>query len=546
MQEEYGRYVEQHALPLLKWALHRTGIRTEAEDLSQEVWLQFFSALGKEKRKGNTVLQPEHLLWKIARYVWCRHLRQLPSHRTLPLDEAQAAPGDFAADLADLQEQQELSAWLHRQIISLSRIQREAFVLFYVDRLPQQEIARRLGMNESTLRWHLFETRRRIRQEAESLPLKSNPEETSNMTDTAYVYRPRNLGMGINGQAVPRLATRQVGENLLMQNILCACYREGRTPQELSSMLGVARPYIEHDAAWLIQQELLKEEKGRYFTTFLILTAEEKDAQNRVYMEHREHLSSVIVQQLLAKEDFIRSLGFIGSDQPMSKQLWWLIQHFCFTLDMPLSTPERPIRPDGGKYWPLGFDRTDPVEDAINAGWAYNGSMRFDRFYWFGLYNFGNSEIEDMLDAYTSEWQTLHTLLENLILHDFDLSCVPEAGKYALARLAEKGFLRIEDGSASPTFTILTQTQYDALRNEVFLPLAASLREEMLRLAEDMAALTRRHLPPHLQHLQELAFSQAMLDVTYITEIIAAKEGHLYMPRDTADGEFLTLVYIKP
>ena len=145
MQEEYGRYVEQHALPLLKWALHRTGTRTEAEDLSQEVWLQFFSALGKEKRKGNTVLQPEHLLWKIARYVWCRHLRQLPSHRTLPLDEAQAAPGDFAADLADLQEQQELSAWLHRQIISLSRIQREAFVLFYVDRLPQQEIARRLG-----------------------------------------------------------------------------------------------------------------------------------------------------------------------------------------------------------------------------------------------------------------------------------------------------------------------------------------------------------------------------------------------------------------
>lgn len=531
MQTRFAAWVEEYSLPLLKWALNKTGSRAEAEDLTQEVWLQFLSAVKKEEKSGRPIQQPEHLLWKIARHVWCKQLRTLTAHRMLPLEEAHPAPGDFAADLADDQEQRQLSAWLHRRIVNLSRIQREAFVLYYVEQMPQREIARRLGLSESTLRWHLFQTRRRIKEEA------------THMTTTEFVYRPRTLHMGINGQDVPNNAVNRIRQSLLMQNLCCACYQEGRTAQELADMLGVARPYIEHDLQWLTEQELLREEKGRYFTDFLITTSQQEAEMLHVFEQHKPTLCDAITGHLLAHEDTIREIGFIGSDKPMSKLLWLLIYRFCCHLPMVSETPEPPVRPDGGKYWPLGFDRTEPAVDS-RRDFAYNGSMNNDGFYWFGLYNFGQSEIEDMMDAWTPEYKALRILLEKLIRGGFDPACVTESEQYTLAQLAEKGFITLHEGRIMPNFVIFTRAQYDRLYVEVFRPLADALQEEVCRLSEDLRDMALRLLPPHLKHLAPLSQAMAEHDVAFTTELLAFHDGTLYHPVSKRDGEFLTLAYV--
>ena len=61
MQTRFAAWVESYSLPLLKWAMSKTGSRAEAEDLTQEVWLQFFSAVQKEAQSGRAIHQPEHL-----------------------------------------------------------------------------------------------------------------------------------------------------------------------------------------------------------------------------------------------------------------------------------------------------------------------------------------------------------------------------------------------------------------------------------------------------------------------------------------------------
>ena len=232
-----SRLVDALSPQLLRWAWGKTGDRQQAEDLAQEAWLQFFAACRQQEQQGRPVLNPEHLLWKVARFVWLHTLRQLTAHQQLPLDEGHPDPRDFAADLAEQQEQARLTAWLRQRIVNLNRLQREAMILYYIDQLPQSEIARRLGLSEATLRWHLFDTRKKLREGA------------SDMNQTDFVYTPRRLHMGINGQAVPNLATQRVCNDLLMQNICCACYHEGRTAQELAELLGVARPYVEHNLA---------------------------------------------------------------------------------------------------------------------------------------------------------------------------------------------------------------------------------------------------------------------------------------------------------
>ena len=526
----FEEWVAEYSLPLLKWARGKTGSPTAAEELTQEVWMQFFSAVRREGSAGNAIAQPEHLLWKVARYVWLKSLRQkLP----LPLMADVPDPEDFSARLAENAEDARLHTWVHQQVVNLNRLQREIFILYYVDGVPTREIARRLGVKESTLRWHLSDTRRKIKEEAK------------HMTPAEFVYRPRKLHLGINGQAVAQLDTTRINNNLLMQNILLACYDQGRTAAELAEMLGVARPYIEHDIDWLVEREFLAAEKGRYFTTFMISTCTQEHQIYRVYEARKDALSGAICRYLLGHEEAIRRIGFIGCDKPMNKLLWTLIYLFTRNLSLPSQTPLPPFRPDGGRYWPLGFDESDYDPQNPCAGFAYNGAMNNAHFNWFGLHDFGRSEIEDVMDAWTPEYLRLRTLLVKLIHADFDPSCVTGEERFTLAQLIEKGFLFMADDRITPNFLVFTGAQYDALQETIFMPLAAALRPELESLARDLHELSLSNLPLHLKHLAPLAEAMAQHDVAYMTELLAFRDGTLYQPADKRDGEFLTLAYIN-
>ena len=522
--------LEEAAPRLLRWAWGKTGCREQAEDLTQEVWLQYLSAARREEAAGKPLREPERFLWRVARFVWLKRLRHLTAHRTQPLEDSHPDPRDFAAEMAESAEDARLAAWVRQRVMNLSRLQREAMILFYVRQLPQREIARQLGVSEGTLRWHLFETRKKLREGA------------NDMNATEFVYTPRTLHMGINGQDTPDNAILRVRENLLMQNICCACYQEGRTAQELAEMLGVARPYVEHDLTWLTEQELLRERGGRYYTDFLITTSRQEAEMFRVFEQHKATLCDVITGHLLAQEGAIREIGFTGCDRPMNKLLWLLIYLFTRRLPMLTDMPEPPIRPDGGKYWPLGFDRTEPID--ARRSFDYNGSMCNNGFYWFGLHNFGRSEIEDMMDAWTPEYKSLRQLLEKLIRSGFDPACVSDSEQYTLAQLIEKGFVTSFAHGLAPNFVIFTNAQYERLYQQVFRPLAEQLQEEVCRLSADLHDVAAAMLPPHLKHLARLSQAMAEHDVAFTTELMAFCDGALYHPANKRDGEFLTLAYI--
>ena len=516
----WEKWVEQYSLPLFRWALQKTGNRIAAEDLTQEIWLQFFVAAKKQ-----WVANPEHFLFRIARFVWCKQLRQ--KRQEYPLPDALAAP-DFADRIAEEAEDNARIRWLHEKITRMSRLHREVMILCYIEQLTQRQIAEKLQVPESTVRWYLSDTRRKLREEKER------------MEKTDYAYRPRRLSMGINGIAVPELATKRIEQNLLMQNILIACYQESKTAEEIAACLGVACAYVENELNWLKEQEFVTEEKGRYAASFLIRTLEQENQVSRMFEKHKAPLIDKIVQHMLDHEAQIRRIGFIGCEKPMNKLLWLLLYHFTRQIQLPVHMPERPYRPDGGRYWPLGFVRGDETK-RLRGDWAYNGTMFNGDFFWFGLYDFGQSEIEHLMDAYTPYWHTLQETLKKLIRHSFDENCLNDGEKERLAALIEKGFVMKKDGKLQPNFVIFTCAQYDALRRDIFRPLEERLQPALKALAADMEKMCRSALPRHLSHLTPLLLAQSITSLDFETEYLAFQDGHLYRPRDKRDGEFLTL-----
>ena len=451
---------------------------------------------------------------------------------------------DFVSELADKEEQKLLLAQLRKQISRLNYLQREILVSFYIDGLPQKTIASRLGVNENVVKWHLHDTRRKLKKE-----LTENMEK---QREQEYIYRPKRLHMAICGEAILHPDTKEVKGSLTRQNICIACYQHPKSLDELTALLGIPKVYLEFDLKWLEEHEFVTYEKGKYYTTFYINSRSEMQKSYGIHCSLKEQVSDVIVNGLLEAEDTIRKIGFHGSDVPMDKLLWYLIYVFSKYLQDNNEDDSiwmnKPIRPDGGSYYPLGFieDEEDITEWVLdNRGFAYNGYMTSYSFFWFGLYNFGESEIVDMMDKFTPEWIKCHNLLDDIIKADFDISWITEEQRFDVAKLVEKGFVEIKGDKAIPRFAVFTEEQFKRLEQEVFEPIVKKLRPGYEMLRDKLKKFYQDKLPSQLKSIHKLPLRQALHDMGYVTTVLAFKEGKLYVPKNRADGEFLTLLYVK-
>lgn len=520
---------EEWAARVLRWARGKTRTTQEAEDLAQSVLMEWLRAVRAQEERGACVAEPEHLLWRIARFVWCKSLRPGTYYRCEPLSEKLSA-GETPEESAERQdEQRRQTAFVRRQIMRLSRIQRETLVWYYLENRTTADIARRLRVSENTVRWHLSDSRKKIR------------EADGKMTSTEFVYCPKKLHVAINGEAYDDRLTREVLDNLLHQNILLRCYAQGQTAQELCDELGVARPYIEDAVNVLLRDELLTADGGRVRTNFIITSGAQEEARLAVYDAHKDELSREIVRQLMAHEQEIRAIGFIGCDVPMPRLLWWLIYRCTAALPNPAEMPPRPYHADGGAYHLMGFAR-EP-ENRHYLAWDYNGPMYNNGFRWFGLQHFGNSPVQDLFELNQPHMGKLCALLIRLIQADFDPSCVTADEQELLAELLARGFLRKADGSIKPNFCVLTREQVQRLRQEVFLPIVEAVQPAWTRVCNELRTLCKASVPKHLQALADLPLHMAALAAGYMTEQIAYAYGALEKPETPEDAAMWTLVY---
>ena len=520
---------EEWAARVLRWARGKTRTAQEAEELAQTVLLEWLRAVRAQEERGVCVAEPAHLLWRIARFVWCKSLRPGTYYRCEPLSEKLSA-GETPEESAERQdEQRRQTAFVRRQIMRLSRIQRETLVWYYLENRTTADIARRLRVSENTVRWHLSDSRKKIR------------EADGKMTSTEFVYCPKKLHVAINGEAYDDRLTREVLDNLLHQNILLRCYAQGQTAQELCDELGVARPYIEDAVNVLLRDELLTADGGRVRTNFIITSGAQEEARLAVYDAHKDELSREIVRQLMAHEQEIRAIGFIGCDVPMPRLLWWLIYRCTAALPNPAEMPPRPYHADGGAYHLMGFAR-EP-ENRHYLAWDYNGPMYNDGFRWFGLQHFGNSPVQDLFELNQPHMGKLCALLIRLIQADFDPSCVTADEQELLAELLARGFLRKADGSIKPNFCVLTREQVQRRRQEVFLPIVEAVQPAWTRVCNELRTLCKASVPKHLQALADLPLHMAALAAGYMTEQIAYAYGALEKPETPEDAAMWTLVY---
>ena len=171
--------------------------------------------------------------------------------------------------------------------------------------------------------------------------------------------------------------------------------------------------------------------------------------------------------------------------------------------------------------------------------------MSNDNFRWFGLYNFGSTEIEELMDAFTPAWKQLHDTLCTLIHSDNETAGLDDQQRLDLAQLIEKGFVTLDGSKAIPNFRVFTEAQDRQLVETIFRPIIDRVKPGMQAMVDDLTALCRDRLPPQLRYMTDQAVWQAAFDTCYLTYIFAMNDGKLYDPASKEDGMFLTMTYLR-
>src|SRR4030042_4721196 len=147
--EAFGRLYDEHFDRIYRYLMAKTGVREEAEDLTQQVFLNAWDAIGSYKSKG---VPFSSWLFRIAHNLMVDYHRKRSIKKELPLEEAESLPSAEGSDPASLTEMRLGIEELAAACEDLTEAQRGVLYLRFVAGLSVAEVAKAVGKKEGAVK----------------------------------------------------------------------------------------------------------------------------------------------------------------------------------------------------------------------------------------------------------------------------------------------------------------------------------------------------------------------------------------------------------
>ncbi len=338
-RQEAACFVREHMQTIYGYCLRRCAGMQDAEGIAQEILLRAYQLLSTRE----DVSDPVRCLWTIARNTLVSHYRER-ARCTIGIPADAAYDSDFSSDLL----QQEETARLHEEIARLSRQQREIIVMHYFHGMKQADIAAALMLPVGTVKWHLHEAKKELKQSMETARpmahLKFDPI--------------RFTGFGTEGSIGEEGSPWRIFRSALYQNIAYAAWHKAHTANEIADVLGMSPVYVIDALEAMTEQGYMTESGGKYRCAIMLTEADDHliDLSDRMYREAAAHIAPALHRALLQSglwaDGSIYCCAEEAHDSDHACSLWalipWCIANSAVKQEIPFSAVAS-IRPDGAR-----------------------------------------------------------------------------------------------------------------------------------------------------------------------------------------------------
>ncbi|BBH21233.1 hypothetical protein Back11_25780 [Paenibacillus baekrokdamisoli] len=535
-------HLQVYSKKIFGFALSKTSHEQNAKDLSQEISLALYRSLGTGRQVDNM----DAWVHTICCYTWSNYLAREKRHwSNVDIDHMHSLLDEKAEILTE--ETDHMLLGLRQEVAYLSRLHRDITVQYYYERKSVEQIAERLQIAAGTVKWHLFEVRKKLK---EAMKMEQTVDNLS--------FNPVRMMVGHSGSPGPNNEPNCYFNSLLTANICVAIYEKALSIEDIARKIGTASAFVEDEIQKLEKSDLvLQKGKGKYRTNFIIETMVSLSAETDYIKSKAEELAEEICACVADNLSEIRSLGFHGSDLNDTFLLWALLPYAIFqqyyqVKDTAYYARYQPDeRKDGGKYIVAAsivyseeeYRKRLPNHEIVRK-YATNGIKSRNSDYYGGLQieswwsgmtwrDFDVSDIADMARVVD--------LIESGESHN-------EYDKLIIARLVEKGFVSMDGSKPVCLVPFFNAAQHEALHlilDRVFCDI--DFKKKLDQIYEDMTAIWRRDAPSFISD-KEIVYKAIGDGATLIFAVLEYLErrGKLSLPADTEKKRLTTILWRYP
>ena len=540
MDKTYAdKIITEYMEKIFGFALTKTMNTDKAEELASRITFDVYTSLLKSGEVHNI----NGYIYRVASNVYARFVdEEVKGRRNISLDEvgmSLACETDFIADL----EKDETYMRLRREISYLGRIQREIVVMYYFQKLKQNQIAERLNIPLGTVKWHLHDARSQIKEGMNKMD-KMREKGTLGMNPIKFSW------MGMSGNSGPEdKNTAYYLKKLISQNIAYAAYHEPKTITEIAQELGTSAAFIEDEIATLEEYSFMEKlPNGKYQTNIYITetTKEELEARHELCQKYaklvREHYVPLVFD---AMKDYKAKKIYTPNDD-FNFLMWSIVTCACkhkFYLNEGRNAHASKYymkRKDGSEYIALAGMKDDFTVDYDVAVYSSPNNMTRGsdnpKFYSWQMDSYYDSRKNDHNDNRDDDYIWLYEFMTGKI------SKTPEhADKFK--RLYDKGYIVSEDGTEYVNMVI--SASHEELNAALPEP-PKVLKKASKEFDEEMANTHTTEYPAHMQELHRaMSANNCMSDQNFVTYVLKllVDDGTLKPLSDTQKQSVNTIMF---
>lgn len=530
---------------IYQFSYRRCNTSYEAEDLCSDIILAVISAIHNQENIENFYA----FVWTIARRVYADYSKKRNQTRqTISIENRDlllAAKENEIDNFIEEAAEQEQIKKIFAEISFLSRAYREVMVLYYLDEMKVKDIARKLGINETTVKIRLFSARNTVRKEVET------------MSERNLSLKPIRLAIVGTGNPMGN-DPRTKADRVLSQNLIYLCKNKAKTAKELSEELCVPMPYIEDELEIQVYGEngkygmLRKLDNGKYITNILLVDYSEYDEANKIYEKHLAEYIPILKANFEKQKQNILLFPYLSKQTDATFILWSLISRTIWDF-------EKRVKETIGKHY---FSDVEPVKrefttvatafrDDMNPNFGFygcdgiqsNSVWKYRYVHFSNIYGARKEKHFACDHNITNDDKLLLTLkaLDGTISID-ELS---DAEKEVAAKAIECGYIN-KCGKILLPKIVAYEKKYDKDFHNMAIALNDNTEALVDLIAKELSEFMRKNIPEHLINEYEY-YIGCIAGIRFLHETIEVciKEGLMCEPENKIGAEGVLMVIEK-